>query len=161
MAVALGTLQLVLDKGQEEDWFSSSLITWAAIFAGVTFVIFIVWELTVKEPIVNLRVLANRNFAVGTALMTVMGVVLYGTIALLPLFLQTLMGYPAVKSGLAVSPRGFGSIASMIIVGRLVHKIDGRYLIMFGFAVLGFSTYFFSDINLQISSSSIVIPGII
>src|SRR6267378_875296 len=161
MAVALGTLQLVLDKGQEEDWFSSSLITWAAIFAGVTFVIFIVWELTVKEPIVNLRVLANRNFAVGTALMTVMGVVLYGTIALLPLFLQTLMGYPAVKSGLAVSPRGFGSIASMIIVGRLVNKIDGRYLIMFGFAVLGFSTYLFSDINLQISSSSIVIPGII
>jgi DHA2 family multidrug resistance protein len=66
-----------------------------------------------------------------------------------------------VQSGLAVSPRGFGSVASMIIVGRLVNKIDGRYLIMFGFAVLGFSTYLFGDINLQISSSSIVIPGII
>jgi len=93
--------------------------------------------------------------------MTIMGVVLYGTIALLPLFLQTLLGYPAVQSGLAVSPRGFGSIASMILVGRLIGKIDGRYLVMFGFLVLGYATYLFSDINLVISSSSIVWPNII
>jgi MFS transporter, DHA2 family, multidrug resistance protein len=161
MALGLASLQLLLDKGQEEDWFSSSFITTAAIFAVVMLLAFVIWELQSKEPIVNLRVLTNRNFAVGTALMTVMGVVLYGTIALLPLFLQTLMGYPAVQSGLAVSPRGFGSIASMLIVGRLVGKIDGRYLIVFGFSVLAFSTYLFSDINLQISSASIVWPGII
>ena len=161
MAIALGTLQLVLDKGQEEDWLASSLITAGLIFTVVMFIAFFVWELLAKEPIVNLRILTNRNFAVGTMLMTVMGVVLYGTIALLPLFLQTLMGYPAVQSGLAVSPRGFGSVASMIIVGRLVSKIDGRYLIVFGFCVLAFSTYLFSDINLQISMGSIVFPGII
>src|SRR5207253_1398253 len=161
MAIALGTLQLVLDKGQEEDWLASSLITAGLIFTAVMFIAFFVWELLVKEPIVNLRILTDRNFAVGTMLMTVMGVVLYGTIALLPLFLQTLMGYPAVQSGLAVSPRGFGSVASMIIVGRLVSKIDGRYLIVFGFCVLAFSTYLFSDINLQISMGSIVFPGII
>src|SRR5438552_1135508 len=161
MAIALGTLQLVLDKGQEEDWLASSLITAGLIFTVVMFIAFFVWELLAKEPIVNLRILTNRNFAVGTMLMTVMGVVLYGTIALLPLFLQTLMGYPAVQSGLAVSPRGFGSVASMIIVGRLVSKIDGRYLILFGFCVLAFSTYLFSDINLQISMGSIVFPGII
>lgn len=160
MAVALGTLQLVLDKGQEEDWFSSSLITFGAVFAGVMFVSFIIWELVAKEPIVNLRIMANRNFAVGTALMTVLGIVLYGTIALLPLFLQTLLGYPALQSGLAVSPRGFGSIASMIIVGRLINKINGRYLLLFGFSLLAFSTYLFSDINLQISMGSIVWPGI-
>ena len=161
MAIALGTLQLVLDKGQEEDWLASSLITAGLIFTAVMFIAFFVWELLAKEPIVNLRILTNRNFAVGTMLMTVMGVVLYGTIALLPLFLQTLMGYPAVQSGLAVSPRGFGSVASMIIVGRLVSKIDGRYLIVFGFCDLAFSTYLFSDINLQISMGSIVFPGII
>lgn len=161
MAVALGTMQLVLDKGQEEDWFSSSLITWAAVFAGVTFISFIIWELRAKEPIVNLRILANRNFAVGTALMTVLGIVLYGTIALLPLFLQTLLGYPALQSGLAVSPRGLGSIASMVIVSRLIGKINGRYLLLFGFSLLAFSTYLFSDINLQISMGSIVWPGII
>jgi DHA2 family multidrug resistance protein len=160
MALALGTLQLVLDKGQEEDWFSSPLITEGAVFAGVMFISFVVWEMLVKEPIVNLRILANRNFAVGTALMTVLGIVLYGTIALLPLFLQTLLGYPALQSGLAVSPRGFGSITSMIIVGRLIGKINGRYLLLFGFSLLAFSTYLFSDINLQISMRSIVWPGV-
>lgn len=161
MALALGTLQLVLDKGQEEDWFSSSLISFGAVFAGVMFISFIIWELRAKEPIVNLRILANRNFAVGTALMTVLGIVLYGTIALLPLFLQTLLGYPALQSGLAVSPRGIGSIASMIIVGRLIGRINGRYLLLFGFSLLAFSTYLFSDINLQISMGSIVWPGLI
>ena len=161
MAVALGTLQLMLDKGQEEDWFSSSLITWAAILSIMTFIGFFIWELRSKDPIVNLRILGNRNFAVGTALMTVLGIVLYGTIALLPLFLQTLMGYPALQSGLAVSPRGIGSVLSMIIVGRLVGRVNGRYLLLFGFTVLAFSTYLFSDINLQISSSSIVWPGMI
>ncbi|HEV8134126.1 MAG TPA: DHA2 family efflux MFS transporter permease subunit [Pyrinomonadaceae bacterium] len=161
MAIGLGTLQLVLDKGQEEDWFQSRLITTAAIFSFITLVCFVIWELSRKEPIVDLRVLKNRNFSVGTSIMTIMGVVLYGTIALLPLFLQTLLGYPAVQSGLAVSPRGFGSIASMILVGRLIGKIDGRYLVMFGFLVLGYATYLFSDINLVISSSSIVWPNII
>ncbi len=161
MAIGLGTLQLVLDKGQEEDWFESHLITAAAIFAFVMLLLFVIWELSVKEPIVDLHVLKNRNFSVGTSLMTVLGVVLYGTIALLPLFLQTLLGYPALQSGMAVSPRGFGSIASMILVGRLIGKIDGRYLVMFGFIVLAYSTYLFSDINLTVSASSIIWPNII
>src|SRR5256714_12663082 len=86
MAVGLATLQLVLDKGQEEDWFSSPFIMWATVFAVVALVVFVVWELRSKEPIVNLRILKNRNFAVGTLLIALMGVVLYGSIALLPLF---------------------------------------------------------------------------
>ena len=161
MAVGLATLQIVLDKGQEDDWFSSSFITKMAIIAVVCLVGFIIWELRTKEPIVNLRVLGNRNFAVGIVLITAMGVVLYGTIALLPLFLQTLMGYPALQSGLAVSPRGIGAIVSMIVVGRVVNRIDGRYLIMLGFAIVGLSSYMLADINLEISISSIVWPQII
>jgi len=161
MALGLAALQLVLDKGQEEDWFSSSFIVWALILTIVALVAFVIWELRSSEPIVNLRILSNRNFAVGTMLMTIIGVVLYGTIALLPLFLQTMMGYPAVQSGMAVSPRGIGSIISMIIIGRLVGKIDSRYLIIFGFTVLAYSTYMFSDISLEISMGSIVWPSII
>ena len=161
MAVALGAMQLVLDKGQEDEWFASSFIVWFAILSATTAIAFIIWELRSKEPIVDLRVLANRNFAVGTTLMIAMAVVLYGTIALLPLFLQTLMGYPAVTSGMAVSPRGFGAIASMLIVGRLINRIRGRYLVMFGFTVLAYSIYLFSKINLEISISSIVWPNII
>lgn len=161
MALGLAALQIVLDKGQEEDWLSSPFITKAIIIAIVGLVAFVVWELRTKEPIVNLRVLGNRNFAVGVVLITAMGVVLYGTIALLPLFLQTLMGYPALQSGLAVSPRGIGAVVSMIVVGRLVGRVDGRYLVMFGFIVVGYSSYLLGDINLSISISSIVWPQII
>ena len=159
MALGLAALQLVLDKGQEEDWFASNFITWTVILTVIALIAFVVWELRSDEPIVNLRILSNRNFAVGTMLMTIMGIVLYGTIALLPLFLQTMLGYPAVQSGMAVSPRGLGSIVSMIIIGRLVGRIDNRYLIMFGFIVLAYSTYLFSDINLQTSMGSIVWPS--
>src|SRR5256885_565097 len=161
MALALGTMQLVLDKGQEEEWFSSSFITWFVILSVTAAIAFVIWELRSKEPIVDLRVMLNRNFAVGTSLMVCMGIVLYGTIALLPLFLQTLMGYPAVDSGLAVSPRGFGAVTSMLIVGRLINRVRGRYLVMFGFTVLAYSIYSFSRINLEISISSIVWPNII
>ncbi len=160
MAVALGSLQLVLDKGQEAEWFASSLITWVTILSVAAAISFVIWELRSKDPIVDLRVLVNRNFAVGTSLMVIMGIVLYGTIALLPLFLQTLLGYPAVASGMAVSPRGIGAVISMLIVGRLIGKVRSRYLIMFGFTVLGYSTYQFSNINLEISIASIVWPSI-
>src|SRR5262245_45587428 len=161
MALGLAALQIVFDKGQELDWFSSSFITWAIVLAVVAFAACIIWELHSREPIVNLRVLTNRNFAVGTFLIAILGIVLYGTIALLPLFLQTLIGYPALQSGLAVSPRGIGAVISMIIVGRLVNRVDGRYLIACGFSVLAFSTYLLSDIDLQISMKSIVWPQII
>ena len=161
MAVGLAALQLVLDKGQEEDWFSSSFIVWTAMLALVTLVGFVIWELRSDEPIVNLRILKNRNFAVWTMVITVMGVVLYGSIALLPLFLQTLMGYPATASGMAVSPRGFGSILSMIIVGRLVGRVDARWLIMFGFAVLAYSTWMLAGLNLEIAMSNVIWPNII
>jgi DHA2 family multidrug resistance protein len=161
MALALGTMQLVLDKGQEEEWFASSFIIWFTILSVAALIAFIIWEVRSKEPIVDLRVLLNRNFTVGTSLMIVMGIVLYGTIALLPLFLQTLLGYPAVASGMAVSPRGFGAITSMLIVGRLINRVRGRYLVMFGFSVLAYSIFLFGKINLEISISSIIWPNII
>jgi DHA2 family multidrug resistance protein len=161
MALGLATLQIVLDLGQQEDWFESDFILRASIIGVAALVAFVIWELRSDEPIVNLRVLKNRNFAVGVLLITVMGVVLYGSIALLPLFLQTLMGYPATASGMAVSPRGFGSILSMIIVGRLVGRVDGRWLIMFGFAVLAYSTWMLAGLNLDIAMSNVVWPNIV
>ena len=160
MAVGLATLQLVLDKGQEDDWFSSAFIVRSLMIAIVALVAFVIWELRTKDPIVNLRVLANRNFAVGTALIATVGIALYGTTALLPLFLQTLLDYPALQSGLAVSPRGIGAIVSMIMVGRLIGKIDGRYLIVLGFGILAASTYLLSDIDLTITIRSIAWPQV-
>jgi DHA2 family multidrug resistance protein len=112
------------------------------------------------EPIVNLRVFLNRNFAVGCALIASVGVVLYGSTALLPLFLQTLLGYPALQSGLTLSPRGFGSIVAMVVVGRLIGKIDSRWLIMFGFTLLGLSTYTLSKLTLEIAWTNVMWPNI-
>jgi MFS transporter, DHA2 family, multidrug resistance protein len=161
MAVWLATLQIVLDKGQQEEWFASSLIVWFTLISVVSLAAFIVWELRAKQPIVSLRVLANRNFAVGTVLITVVGLVLYGSTALLPLFLQTVMGYPALESGMAVSPRGIGSMLSMIVVARLIGKLDARILIAGGFLVLGLSVLWLGGITLEISKSYVVWPNII
>src|SRR5581483_6863217 len=110
LALWVASLQIVLDKGQQEDWLSSRFISTLLLIGVLGAICFVVWELSVDEPLVNLRVFKDRNFAMGTLTMTIMGVVLYGSIAILPLFLQTLLGYPALQSGLTVSPRGFGSI---------------------------------------------------
>jgi DHA2 family multidrug resistance protein len=161
MALGLGALELTLDLGQQRDWFESPLIVFTTAVSALSLIGFVVWELYTPEPIVHLKVFLNRNFAIGCALIASVGVVLYGSTALLPLFLQTLLGYPAVESGLAVSPRGIGSIVSMMVVGRLIGKVDPRYLIVFGFTVLAFSTWMFTGINLYIAQSNIVYPMII
>jgi DHA2 family multidrug resistance protein len=161
MAIGLAAFEIVLDKGQQEDWFASGLIVGLSLTAVAAIVAFVFWELHVESPIVDVRIFKNRNFAVGATLMAFVGAVLYGTTALLPLFLQTLLGYPAVQSGLTVSPRGFGSMLSMIIVGRLVGKLDARWLIAFGFAVLAYATFELGNINLEISSTSVMWPTII
>ncbi len=161
MAIFLGTAQIILDKGQQEDWFSSSLICWLTVLCLATFVGFIYQELHTPEPIVNLRIFRDRNFSTAMVMMTVVGAALYSTIAILPMFLQTLMGYSSVQSGLAVSPRGIGSFVSMIIVGRIVSKFDARLLISVGFAMLALSVYWLSGINLEVAQSNIIWPNIL
>ena len=160
MAVWLGTLQLVLDKGQEMDWFATGWIRWTIAVSVVALAGFILREFMSREPIVQLRILGDRNFGVGTLITGLYGFVLYGMTALLPLFLQTLLGYPALDSGLAVSPRGIGSIVSMLLVGVLVNYVDGRILLACGFAILGYSTFLLSRVNLDISMASVVVPNL-
>jgi len=161
MALWLGSLQLILDKGQEADWFSAQWICWMAAISGLSLVCFIVRERTVREPIVHLGVLGNRNFSLGTLLTALYGFVLYGITSMLPLFLQTLMGYPALDSGLAVSPRGLGCVLSMFVVGPLVNYVDGRLLLAFGFSIVGSSVLMLSHVNLQIAMSSVALPNFI
>ncbi|MFA7235274.1 MAG: DHA2 family efflux MFS transporter permease subunit [Phycisphaeraceae bacterium] len=161
MAVGLGCLHVMLDKGQQEDWLASSLIRALLVLSSVGLVAFVFWELYVKDPIVNLRIFLNRNFAVGTLLMTIVGGVMYGATAILPLFLQTLLGYPAYQSGLAVSPRGFGSFMAMFMASRLIGRIDSRWMLLIGFAALGYSTYTMGNFNLDIAPINIIWPNII
>jgi DHA2 family multidrug resistance protein len=161
LALWIGSLQLVLDRGTQEDWLASPFIRTLLITGGIGLVLFIFRELMTDHPLVNLRVLKNRNFLTGTILMTIMGAVLYGSIALLPLFLQTLLGYSAMQSGLTTSPRGFGSIVGMILIGRLMGKIDGRAMIAIGFTLLAYSTWQFGNLNLVVTQQSVIWPNII
>jgi DHA2 family multidrug resistance protein len=161
MAVWLGAMQLVLDKGQEVDWFAAGWIRWLAGVSTVALLGFVVREFRTREPIVQLRILGNRNFGMGTIIAGLYGFTFYGVIAMLPLFLQTLLGYSALDSGLTVSPRGIGSLLSMIVVGFLVNHIDGRILLACGFAIFGYSTLLLSHINIGISMGSVAMPNFI
>ena len=161
MAVSLATLQIILDKGQQDDWFAASWVCWFTFVSALTMILFIIRELRTAEPVVNLRVLKDRNFAVGTLLITLLGVALYSAITLIPIFLQTLMGYSAMQSGLTLSPRGVGALIAMPAVGFLTGKIDFRKLIGAGFILVAVSLWQFGGINLEIAIWNIIWPNII
>jgi|SRR5579875_1903874 len=161
LALWLGTFQTILDKGQESDWFAADWICWFAVISAVAMLAFIIHEWRSSHPLVDLKVLRNRNLAVGTFLIGLIGVVIYGTTTLLPLFLQELMGYTAYDSGLAVSPRGIGAVFSLLIAGQLVGKIDSRALIATGLVIRATSLFMLGHLNLQVSIWNIVWPNII
>jgi DHA2 family multidrug resistance protein len=161
LAIWLGALQIVLDKGQEDDWFGATWIRWTVTILVVFFIAFLSWELRQREPLVKLRIFLNRNFALGCALIGILGGVLYGLITLLPLFYQELLGYNALTAGLAVSPRGFGSLAVIPLIGILSSRVDNRYLLAIGFAILGACGLWFAQVNLAIGQWSMLWPVII
>jgi MFS transporter, DHA2 family, multidrug resistance protein len=149
LAVGIGALQYVLDKGQEDDWFSSRTITALAIVSGVTLLMLVIHELTTDDPVVDLRVFKERSYAVGVFLMTIMGFVLYGSLVLLPIMLQTLLGYPPMLAGIAMAPRGIGSFIMMPVTGLLTGKIDPRKLLALGFLIGGGTLLWLARLNLQ------------
>jgi DHA2 family multidrug resistance protein len=158
LAIWAGAMQFMCDKGQEEDWFGSNLIRWAAVAFTVAFAIFLVRELTHRNPLLNLRILANRNFGIGCLVIFLFGSTVYAITTILPLFYQTLMGYDATTAGLAVSPRGLGSLVGALLAGRLVAKIDARPLMAVGFALIAWACLWNASMTLQISPSSLVLP---
>jgi MFS transporter, DHA2 family, multidrug resistance protein len=161
LAIALTSIQVVLDKGQEADWFGAIWVRWFVAVAAVTLVAFIVRELRTPSPIVDLRILANRNLATGTFLIGLLGIIIYGTTAILPLFLQELIGYTAFDSGFAVAPRGIGAILSMILAARLIGRLDERLLITIGVVIRGASLFMLGNLNLTMSMSSVIWPNIV
>jgi MFS transporter, DHA2 family, multidrug resistance protein len=150
LAIWLGCLQIILDKGQEDDWFGATWIRWAAAILLTSLVSFLIREFRHKQPLVNLRVFRHRNFAIGCVLIGLFGAGIYALVTLLPLFYQELMGYTALQAGWAVSPRGIGAILAMPIIGYLTAKIDNRYLIAFGFTLFGVASLWFGQLNLSI-----------
>jgi DHA2 family multidrug resistance protein len=149
LAVGVGALQVVLDKGQEEDWFGSGLITAVAVIAIIAIAGFVTRELRARDPVVQLRVFKNRTYAAGVFLMTMLGFVLYGSMLLLPIFLQTLLGYSAVDAGIAMAPRGLGSFLMMPVVGTVLGKFDPRKVLATGLIGASFSLFELSKLNLN------------
>ena len=132
---------MVLDKGQREDWFESHFIVVCGALALFGVVAAVVWELNRKDPIVDFRLLKNRNFALATLTMFMLGFVMYGSTALLPIFLQTLLGYTAMLSGLVLSPGGIMVIIMLPIVGKLVTHFDARWLVICGVVIVATSLF--------------------
>jgi len=157
----LGAAQIVLDKGQEADWFGAVWIRWTTALIAAGFIAFVVHQLRDKKPITNLHVFQNRNFALGCVVMTLFGGVIYGIVAILPLFYQTVMGYSARAAGLAVSPRGIGAVCIMPIVAVLTSRLDSRWLISVGFVGFAGSAFWMSQLTLDISQWSLLVPIIL
>ena len=137
LVVWTGCLQIILDKGQEDDWFGATWIRWAFLFMITAFLwwVWISWKK--KNPLVDLKVMKDRNFAIGCLLIFLFGVAIYSTVTVLPLFYQELLGYTAFTAGLVVAPRGLGAICGMPVIGYLSNKVDPRYLLTFGFVLFG------------------------
>lgn len=161
LVIWVGSLQIMLDKGQLEDWFQSPLIILLASLFVIFLVVFIVWEATRKNPIVDLSIFKDRTFALSTMLITMVGGVLYGTLTLGPLFLQQLRGYPAFSAGLAVAPRGLGAMSSMMVVGALLARFDGRFFVCMGFCVLSYSNHLLGQLNMNTGVEQVVLPNVL
>jgi MFS transporter, DHA2 family, multidrug resistance protein len=161
LALGFGMLQVVLDTGQRKDWFGSTQIrVWTALCVfGLSALV--IRELKARYPIVDLRALKDRTFSAGVFLMTMLGFVLYASLVLLPIFLQTLLGYPALQAGLALSPRGLGSLVMMPVVGQLTNRYDPRKLIFLGLIVGAWSMFSLSHLNLNAGYWDIFWPQVI
>jgi DHA2 family multidrug resistance protein len=150
LSIGLASLEIFLDEGQRNDWFGSNMIVAAAAIALVALVAVVVWELRQDQPVVDFRILANRNFALAAVVMYAVGFTLYGSTAILPIFLQTILGYTALLSGLVLSPGGIAMMIGMLLVGRLLGRFQARWLIVFGLVVAAAGVFWMSRFNLDV-----------
>jgi DHA2 family multidrug resistance protein len=162
LVTGIAALQIMLDKGQEDDWFSSHFILTLAVIAVVCLTVFVIWELRSKDPIVHFRLLKFRTFAVGTSISAILGFVLYGSIVLIPLFMQELLGFPAITAGFWNSPRGIATMILMPLAGFLIgRRWDMRLLLFCGLLVSAAGIFSFSALNLNSGPWSFFWPQIL
>ncbi len=161
LAIGVGSLQLLLDRGSGNDWFSSpeTWIELGLVFSGIW--VFIVHSMTAKSPFVDLRIFKDFNFTLATLFMLMVGITLFSGLALLPPLLQNLLGYPVIYTGILMAPRGIATMLSMLIVGRLSGKVDARIMMVFGAVLMTYSLWQMTGFNLQMDSTPIVITGAI
>lgn len=157
----LASLQIVLDKGNNADWFNAPWICWLSAVALITGVLFFVSQFKNKEALTDLSVFKDKNYFIGTAVQIVMQGVLLASLAILPQFLQSLMGYDAYRSGLSMMPRGIGALCAMALCATMSNKIDNRLLVVIGLTLMGLAGWQLGTLNLQIAPINIAIPNIL
>jgi DHA2 family multidrug resistance protein len=161
VALGLGALQIVLDKGQRDDWFESNFILTLTIIAVAALIFVCFWEWKHKDPIIDLHLFRDRNFGVSNLLMFMLGFALLGSTLLLPLFSQTLLGYTAQQAGLALMPGGFTIIVLLPLVGFLLSRYTPRWLLLFGLVVLSFSLFNLTKLDLNVDFRTIAMARVI
>jgi DHA2 family multidrug resistance protein len=161
MIAGFGSLQLMLDRGEREDWFDSRLIVTLAFLAGVALIGFLIRELLAEHPIMDLRVFTDRNFAFGASFIALIGLGMFSSMVLLALYSQKLLGYDAYTSGMVLAPGGIGNMFSLILCGRLVTRVDQRLLLTFGCLVNAISLYMMSNLTLDMDYWTLTLPRVI
>ena len=161
LSVAVGTFQLMLDRGESQDWFESTEIMLEAIIAGTAFAMFVAHSLTAERPFVSLALFRDRNFVVGTILMFLVGLLLYSIMALLPPFLQNLKDYPVTIVGEVIAPRGVGTMVAMLLVGRLLARFDPRLFIVAGLLLAAYATWDMTLFTIEVGVRRLVVNGLI
>jgi len=161
VALGLGTLQVVLDKGQRDDWFGSHFILWLTVISAASLIFVVFWEWRHKDPIIDLHLFRERSFGTANFLMFMLGFALLGSTLLLPLFMQTLLGYTAEQSGLALMPGGFAIMLAMPLVGFLLSRYSPRYLMMFGLSMLSFSLFHMTTFDLNVDFHTVTVARVL
>jgi DHA2 family multidrug resistance protein len=161
LSIGVGALQIMLDRGEQQDWFGSLEIIIECAVAVLGFWMFAVHSATTEQPFLNPQILRDRNFVASTVLIFVVGIILYATLALLPPMLQGLMNYPVITSGVVLMPRGMGTMAAMLVVGRLLSRMDTRYILLAGLALTAYSLYQMTSYSLDMDRWPIIWAGVV
>ncbi len=161
LSIGLGTLQILLDRGEQLDWFSSGEILCEAVIAASALYLFLVHTFTAEEPFIRPSLFRDPNFAAGTLFVAVIGLTYYSSLALQPPYFQNLMNYSVVSAGIVMGPRGIGTMAAMLIVGRMIGRVDTRWLLAFGLGLTAWSFYAMTGWTPDIAQETIVTVGIV
>lgn len=161
LSLGIGALQMMLDRGESLDWFGSPEVVIEALLAGLALYLFVAHIFTHDHPFIEPSLFKDRNFSVGIVFIFIIGIILLATMALLPPFMQSLMGYPIIDVGYVLAPRGVGTMFAMLVVGRLSGKVDGRYQILLGLGLTSYALWEMTAFNTDISSWDVVRTGIV
>jgi DHA2 family multidrug resistance protein len=161
LSLAIGFLQIFLDRGPTKGWFDSNEIKIEAMISALALYLFLVHSFTAKRPFVRLSIYKDRNYLTGSLLILYLGILLFSSLALLAPMLQELMNYSVLQAGVATAPRGVGSLVAMLVAGRLVGRFDSRLIIAAGLAITAWGLYQMSQLSLQMSANSVVVSNIL